>query len=197
MRDRRGVTLPEILVVLVLIGLAAAIAVPAASRLESQVRTASGARKLAMTFYALRWSSVARGRSQGLMFAHDAQGWYWYAVEDGNGNGLKLAEIANGVDPRRSGPHRLEHDGAGATLGFPPGGPFPKLPPQSGSISDLDDPIKMGNTDLVAFTPLGTASSGTLYVTDRKAGLYAVVLYGRSARVRVWRYDSRGRRWTL
>lgn len=197
MLDRRGVTLPEILAVLVLVGLAAAMAVPAASRLGSQVRTASGARKLAMTFYALRWSSVARGRGEGLLFGHDAQGWFWYAVEDGNGNGLKVAEISRGVDPRRSGPHRLEHDGAGATLGFPPGGPFPKLPPQSGWITGLDDPVKMGSSDLVAFTPLGTASSGTLYVTDRKAGLYAVVLYGRSARVRVWRYDPQSRRWTL
>ena len=57
--------------------------------------------------------------------------------------------------------------------------------------------MRFGRSDLISFGPLGTASGGTLYLTDSRHRLYAVVLYGRTARVRVWRYDTREGRWKL
>ena len=56
--------------------------------------------------------------------------------------------------------------------------------------------MRFGRSDLVSFSPDGSASSGTLYVTDGRDGLYAVVLFGPTARVRVWRFDRRNGRWT-
>ena len=53
----------------------------------------------------------------------------------------------------------------------------------------FDDPIRIGSTDLLSFGPLGTATSGTLFLTDRHTRLYAVVLYGRTAKIRVWRFS--------
>jgi hypothetical protein len=49
----------------------------------------------------------------------------------------------------------------------------------------------------VSFGPSGSATSGTLYVTDGNRGLYAVVLFGPSSRLRVWRFIPEERRWTL
>jgi hypothetical protein len=60
-----------------------------------------------------------------------------------------------------------------------------------------DDPVRFGRSDLVSFTPVGSASSGTLYVTDRRHALFAVVLFGPTARLRVWRFVPAERRWTL
>jgi hypothetical protein len=61
----------------------------------------------------------------------------------------------------------------------------------------VDDPIRFGRGDLVAFSPLGSSSSGTIYLTDGRSELWAVVLYGATARVRVWRFDRTAGRWRL
>jgi hypothetical protein len=72
---------------------------------------------------------------------------------------------------------------------------IPEIPPRRGTISGVDDPVQFGRSDLVAFSPLGTASSGTLYVTDGRE-LFGIVLFGATARVRVWRYDGGTNEWT-
>jgi hypothetical protein len=132
-----------------------------------------------------------------LIFSRDGRGWSWYEVEDGNGNGLRTREIRRGTDRTLSGPHRMEDHDSRIKLGFPPGGPFPKIPPGTGWIDGTDDPIRFGRSDLVSFTPLGTGSSGTLYVTDGARQLLGVVLFGPTCRVRVWRFDWEERRWRL
>jgi hypothetical protein len=101
------------------------------------------------------------------------------------------------VDRTLSGPHRLEDLVEKVRLGFPPGGPFPRIPPEVGTIGDTSDPVQFGVSDLVAFSALGRSSSGTLYVTDGGSQLYAVVLFGPATRARVWRYEPRSRRWIL
>jgi hypothetical protein len=117
-------------------------------------------------------------------------------VRDGNGNGLRTDEIADGTDPTLSGPQRLERAAAGVVLGFPDAGPVPRIPPADGWIDDLDDPVRIGGAKLLSFSPLGSSSTGTLYVTDGRLRLYAIVVYGRTARIRVWRYLVTRGRWT-
>ncbi len=191
-----GFTLAEVVLSVALIGIVTSVLLPAAARIRATALTAAGARHMAVTLHALRWKSVALGRSHGLLFEQDAAGWIWYAVADGSGNGLRTSEVLDGSDPILSGPHRLEETVSGVTLGFPVPRPIPRVPPGQGPIDDLDDPIQIGNTNLLAFGPLGTASSGTLYVTDRARRLYAVVLFGKTARITVWRYDTKSGRWT-
>jgi type II secretory pathway pseudopilin PulG len=197
MDAQRGLSLIEAVVVLFLIASMLAVAVPSLSALRDRGRAESAARYLATELQLLRWQSVARRRANGLLFEDAGDGWQWYCVKDGNGNGLRTAEVRRGVDATLSGPHRLEHRVEGVRLGFPPGGPFPKLPPESGIIEDAVDPVQFGRSDLVAFSPLGRSSSGTLYLTDGRHGLFALVLFGPAARVRVWRYDDRSKKWTL
>jgi hypothetical protein len=197
MKRVSGYSLPDVMAVLALAGLALSAAVPALAAAAANARTAAAARQMALTFQAARWRAVTTGVGHGLAFERDAAGWRWTVVADGNGNGLRTADVRSGADPAVEGPHRLEHRVRGVTLGFPPGGTFPRIPPASGAIHDDGDPIRFGSVDLVSFGPLGTSSSGTVYVTDRQRTLFAVVLYGTTVRVRVWRYDPRARRWTL
>jgi type II secretory pathway pseudopilin PulG len=196
MSTPRGFTLLEALVFLVLTGLILAALGPALAQARGSAVTVAGARYLAITLTALRWKSVAEGRAHGLYFSEDERGWSWIEVRDSNGNGLRAAEIRGGIDERLGRSRRLEEVASGVFLGFPDGGPFPEIPPKRGWIDDLDDPIRIGNTQVLSFSPLGTSSSGTLYVTDRKTRLFAVVLYGRTAKLRVWRYAGPGRAWT-
>ena len=152
---------------------------------------------MATLLSAQRWKSVAAHRVRGLQFRKVGTGWSFREVADGNGNGLRTAEIGRGVDPVMSGDDALERRVQDVTLGFPPGGPFPEAPPGTDTLRAGDDPVRFGRSDLVSFSPVGSASSGTLYVTDGRAALYAVVLFGPTARLRVWRYRPEVRRWTL
>lgn len=193
----RGWSLAELLAGLVVLGLLVAICVPAAVEMMAEARGAAAAREVAATLQAMRWRAVARHRSHGLFFSRDARGWHWLVVRDGNGNGLRTAEVRDGTDPTLSGPHRIEDRVRGVYVGFPPASELPAIPPRAGSIPDLNDPVKFGNSNLIAFSPLGTASSGTLYLTDRRHALRAVVLFGPTVRIRVWRLDTREARWKL
>lgn len=195
--QRRGMTLIELAAVLALVTIASLLFVPSAMNMIAGAKAAAGAREMAMTLHALRWKSVAANRSHGLYFVRDERGWHWFVVHDGNGNGLRTAEVRGGIDPTLSGPHRLEESVDGIHLGFPPAQPLPRIPPRSGSIADPTDPVKFGRSNLVSFSPLGTASSGTLYLTDGRYGLRGVVLFGPTARVRVWRFDTREGLWKL
>jgi prepilin-type N-terminal cleavage/methylation domain-containing protein len=196
MRSARGITLLELLVVLAIGALLLTVALPAAAYVRNAGRAAAGARYLATEFQAERWRSVSLRKSGGFFFERTAGGWSWHRVEDGNGNGLRTNEVRKGVDPVLSGPHRLEDRIQGVGPGFPPGGPFPKIPPETGPIADTSDPVQFGPSDLVSFSPIGSSSSGTLYLTDGRDALYGIVLYGPSVRIRVWRYDARSGRWT-
>ena len=50
-------------------------------------------------------------------------------------------------------------------------------------------------TTLMSFTPLGTASSGTLYLRGRDGSQYAVRVLGATGRTRVLRYEPVTRTW--
>jgi type II secretory pathway pseudopilin PulG len=193
----RGLSLVEALIVVALIGVTAAFALPAVTYVRDAGRAAAGARQIAGLLQALRWESVALRRGHGLLFEKNGDVWIWWKVRDGNGNGTRTAEVRRGTDPVVSGPHRLDRMVERVRLGFPSEGPFPRIPPKRGNISDTGDPVQFGRSNLVGFSPIGNASSGTIYVTDGRRGLCAVVLFGPTARVRVWRYDFRRRRWVL
>jgi len=187
--------LPELIVYLVLVSLVAAVAVPALSAMRASASTAAAVRHLVVAMQALRWNSVAQGRGHGLRFVEDADGIGWYVVRDGNGNGLRSAEVRDGTDETLTGPHRLADIAPGIAFGFPVVATLPEVPPRSGRIEDRSDPIRIGNSSLLSFGPLGTATGGTLYVTDGHERLYAIVIYGRTAKIRVWRFSSTSGKW--
>jgi len=193
----KGYTLAELLAVLAILGMAVAVALPAAAMLRDGGRAAAGARTMATLLSAQRWKSVAGHRVRGLQFRNSGTRWSWREVSDGNGNGLRTAEITRGVDPVVSADETMEHLVADVRLGLPPGGPYPEAPPGTELLTEASDPVRFGRSDLVSFSPVGSASSGTVYVTDGRRGLYAVVLFGPTARVRVWRYRPEDRRWML
>lgn len=195
-RASAGLTLTELVLSVALVGLLTTALIPAVANVRSAALAAAGARQMVVTLHALRWKSVSLGRSHGLFFDQQPGGWIWYVVRDGNGNGLRTAEVLDGRDPTLSGPHRLEDSIPGVTLGFPTDRPIPRVPPAEGPIDHLEDPVHFGNTDLVGFGPLGTASSGTIYVSDQLHRLYAIVLFGKTARITVWRYHARNGQWT-
>jgi Tfp pilus assembly protein FimT len=197
MREREGITLPELLVSMTLAVVLAAALAPSLAGLGRSARLAAAVRALVVCMQGLRSRSIAQATSYGMLFRRDTRGWYWWVTRDGNGNGLRTAEIRIGQDRLLSGPHRLSDFASGTQFGFPPIPSIRALPTRGGSIVRRDRPIRLGSTLLLSFTPLGGSSSGTLYVTDGRARLAAVVLYGRTGRIRVYTRDPASGRWRL
>jgi hypothetical protein len=113
--------------------------------------------------------------------------------EDGNGNGVLSRDIQRGTDPEVRRGEQLPDQFPGVDFGAVPG--LPAVDP-SGTAPGTD-PIKLGSSDMVSFSPLGTSTSGSLYVRGRKNAQYAVRIYGETGKTRVLRFDGRNRVWKL
>jgi len=140
--------------------------------------------------FRLAWSTaVRRGVYTAIKFERLDDGRAFYSVyQDGNGNGVLSADIARGVDVRIAGPYPLSGGAPGVSIGINPG--VPNLPGDSGMLSG--DPIRFGRSDMLSFSPLGTATPGTFYLAGDSAQA-AVRVNGGSARVRLMLW--RGGRW--
>jgi len=194
--SRNGWSAIDALVALVLLGILVSWSAAIAGRVVADAHTAAAAREFAVLFQALRWKSVNENRNTGLFFEPSGTTWHWWEVRDGNGNGLRTAEVRNGTDIKHSGPHRVETTHRGVRLGFLAGQSVPAIPPQNGVLGGTD-PIRFGPSNLISFSPSGRSSSGTLFLTDGRRRLYGVRLYGATTRIRVWRWDDREMRWRL
>ena len=90
----------------------------------------------------------------------------WALFRDGDGDGVRSDDIRDGTDPAISPRRRLAHLGARVRLGFPEG-IAPRDPGDpSRRLDRLDDPVRFNRSDIASFDPLGTATPGSLYVTD-------------------------------
>ena len=114
---------------------------------------------------------------------------------DGDGDGVRNADIAKGIDPEVQPPRRLAHLGRRIRFGFPAGDP-PRDPGNPRRrMKRLDDPIRFNRSDLASFNPRGTATPGTIYLTDGLRHLAAVRVNNRSGKISVLYYDPEEEVW--
>ncbi len=197
-RRRRGAVLADAACACVLLALLVAGAVGATSAAFERWRAPTAARAAAADMRAARSRAVARLRSAGLLFERGPGGaWMVSLVDDGDGDGLRSDDIRRGIDPISLGPELIE-----TRWGVAPGfaASLQRLrspPPDEQWLPDLSDPVRFGARDLLSCSPRGTATPGTLYLSDGRRRQMAVVVAGASARVRVWEYDLGRERWVL
>lgn len=194
-RGGEGFTLPELLLALALLGFLITATAPALGAALARSRAQAAAREMVFTMARLRGEAIAAHHAVGLRIVATGGARRFTPYADGDGDGILTADIAAGVDPplgpARDLPSRYEGVDFGlldAAVPAPPPGGAPLLP---GS-----DPVRFGVSDIITFTPSGTASSGTLYVSDGRDTIYAVVLYGRTGRIRTYRYDRASGAWS-
>lgn len=150
-----------------------------------------GARQLALAFRAARADAVRQGRSVAVQFLPEEEGLPFRMVADGNGNGVRRAEIAKGIDPALSAVRRIGDDHPGVRLGV--AGPCPGID-GDGTLDEASAGVQFGESAMAVFTANGTSSSGTAYVTDGRS-TYAVRVLGATGRTRVLRFDEGQRAW--
>jgi len=176
-------------------GLFAIFAGPALFAALSRGRVTAAARELGQEMARLRSEAIASRRDVAMRL-NWSEGRYVYSFyADGDGDGVRSDDILSGRDPilgpGRDLPSRYE----GIDFGLLDV-PIPEIPPATGVLSPGSDPVRFGRSDIITFTPRGTASSGTLYVSDGAGTLAAVVLYGGTGRIRIWRFDAGRWFWT-
>jgi prepilin-type N-terminal cleavage/methylation domain-containing protein len=185
-----GFTLLELICVLGLTVVMASIAVAATVNGVNTVRTTAACRYLAARMQSARLDAAKRGTHVGLRFEPRGASIVVVAYSDGNGNGVRTADIARGVDLPLGPAERLEDLFGEVGYGLLDN----VVDPDTGSAIS-GDPIRLGSTDILSFAPSGSATSGTIYVRGAGRQQCAVRVLGGTGRVRMMRFDARTRRW--
>ncbi|HEV8375878.1 MAG TPA: prepilin-type N-terminal cleavage/methylation domain-containing protein [Candidatus Polarisedimenticolia bacterium] len=183
----RGYSLIELLIVLAIAGILLLFTVPLVASTVARERLHAASLEMALEFRGLRQRAVTERRTYGLRFVAAGSSWSRSLYLDGNGNGIRSVDILSGKDPLVEGPEDPSTRFEGIRVGLPTS-PVPQIPPSTGSIPAPGDPVKFGNTNLVSFSPSGSVSGGTLYMTDGSR-VAAVVAYGPTGRIRLQRFD--------
>lgn len=187
----RGYSLIELLVAVTILVIVTAMAVPIVLYSAEQSRAAAAARYVAGRIAVARMEAVKRSAYVALRFESQDGHYRFGTYVDGNGNGVRSADIARKIDFSLVRAERLENHFSGVTFGLHEG-VLPVTPEESLAGGD---PIRLGRSDLLSFSPLGSATSGTLYIRGERKQQFAVRVLGVTGRVSVLRFDFPNRRW--
>jgi len=187
--NQRGFSLVEAAVAIgIILVMAAVAAVPFRARFADA--HILGAGQQFRSSFRLAWSTAIRSNVYtGIRFERWDDGRVFYSVySDGNRNGVRSVDIDSGEDRQIAGPFPLSGGAPSVRVGINSG--VPNLPPETGELAG--DPVRFGRSDILSFSPLGTATPGTFYLAGDSAQA-AVRVNGGSARVRLMLW--RGGKW--
>ncbi len=192
-----GFTLVELILILAIFGILASLSAPQIFTASNQLRVRLAAEELASVLHQSRVSAVRHGAKAGLKFRTAENGTVSYALyRDGDGDGVRSVDIDSGEDPLLAPPRQLKMLGHRIGFGFPRG-LVPRSPDGSGRLMDrLDDPIRFNGSDLASFGPMGTATPGSLYLSDGRDVLMVVRVFNRTGKIKIMEYDPRTETWS-
>ena len=193
-RGEAGLSLAETSLALAILALLVLASAPLTAATLSRARVAAAAMEMAGSFARLRAQAIAEHRRVALRFTTGAGAPSFAVYADGDGDGVRSDDIALGRDPILEAARDLPSRYEGIDFGLLDVA-VPEVPPQSGAIPPGSDPIRFGSSDIVTFTPWGTATGGTVFVSDGRDTICAVVLYGKTGRIRTYRLDRSAGRW--
>ncbi len=190
MRDTRsGFSIIEMLMYFAVVLSISAVILPSIFEWASGLRVRLAAGEMAGVMHRARIFSVQHNTKVAVKFRTEPSGVVTHALyRDGDGDGVRNTDIATGVDPEIRPPRRLAHLGRRIRFGFPSGAP-PRDPGNPRRrLNRLHDPIRFNRSDLASFNPRGTATPGTIYLTDGRHHLSAVRVNNRSGKISVLDY---------
>lgn len=188
----RGIALVDVLAATGLSLVMAAVAVPVIGATLDREHVIVGTQYLAAHMQRARLESLKRAAAVAVRLeVLDGRA----AVQlftDGNGNGVLQKDIDRGVDRALTDVTWLEQHARDVSLRI-----NQRVTDVAG-VAELDagdNPLRIGNTSLVSFSPLGSSTSGTLYVAAQRGPQMAIRIYGATGRVRVLTFDAQARQW--
>ena len=191
-KRENGTTLIEIIVVIAIIGIIALCAMPAFAAYRRQASVIAAGNEMRSLLRAVRSRAIARGRNAGVKFVKSGNNWTYTLYDDGNGNGIYNADINKGIDRRYFGPALVMPQFQTAAIAL-----LPKTvrDPDGAKLLPTDPALQFGTSTICSFSPVGSSTSGTIYISDGIDNLYAVRVYGASGKVRMLRYNAGLQKW--
>lgn len=192
MTSPRGAALLDIVFTSALCVTVAAFAAPAIGGSLDRERTIIGTQYLAGQLQRARLAALTGARSVAVRIEIVGDRTRLQLFADGNGNGVSQRDIDRGVDTPLQPAEFLDDRSRDVSLRInqaivDAGG--------AAALTPGDDPLRIGNTALLAFSPMGTATSGTMYVAARHGPQMAIRVFGATGRVRVLTFDAQARQW--
>ncbi len=192
MRKWPGFSLIEVLVVIAIIGMTAAVATPHAQSLRRRAAVRATAMEIRSIFRLARSRAIARSANTGVKFTRGARDWECAFYDDGDGDGVRNDDIRSGIDRRFDGPRTVSRIPDLASVSLPPS---VAVDPDGAAVRPGASPVQFGRSTICSFSPMGQSTPGTIYLADSGGQAYAVRVFGGSGRVRLVRYDAKRRRW--
>jgi len=193
--NERGFSLAELIVVLFILAVIAVIGVPPLVEMASELRLHLAAQEMGGVLRLARSEAARRGFNVAVKFLPGTTGGATYTLyRDGDGDGVLNRDIDAGVDPALSRPRPLQYLSNRMHFGFPAGRKV-RDPSSPRQWLSTQDPIRFNDSDLASFGPLGTATPGSVYLTDGKQRLMAVRVTNRTGKTRIIVYDFEEEVW--
>ncbi len=191
--NMRGTSLPELVVVLAILGLVFALSLPPFTDFLAEEGLATAAREVSTIFMAARDRAVFQGVDVGVKWTNGGGDLVLSVHQDGNGNGVTTADVKKGIDRLVAGPYWMHGKYPGITFSFVPG--FNGLDPGGAPIGSLADPLRFGKSDICTFSPLGKASPGSVYLSNRKSRQAAVRVTPANAKIQIFTWHGKSLKW--
>lgn len=181
-----GFSVVELVAALGIAGALLAATAAGTFQLQSALAVRSAAAEVAAAFFRARAYALARGVAVALKFRRDGGRYEWALYRDGNGNGVRTAEIASGVD--RSLAFSIPWSRSDVRPGILRGTRVPDPAAPGRDLDRLDDPIRFNDSDICSFSPLGESTPGSIYLWDGRDRMAVVRIFGRTAKIRTLYY---------
>jgi len=184
----RGITLVEVVVTVALLTIILAVTLPGLTEARRAAALGGASRRLQGLLFRCRAVAILNAQACALVFERRDDGtWRCFIAQDGDGDGIRRRDINRLVDPVVSEVVFFETGEAG--LGILKGEFVPDPSGRGRLRGNLDDPVRAGRGDIITFTPRGTATPASIYLTDHHGRMRVLRVYGGTGRVisRVWR----------
>ena len=189
--DQRGAALLDVVFSAGLVAVLSGIAIPAWVATRQQGAARASARFVAARLQQARVEALKRNVNVALRF--DPEDPDRFAIfADGDDDGVLESDVTSGIDRRIVAEQRLSDFTGQVSLRI-----WQDVPePESGTVLTAgSDPLRIGSTNFVSFSPMGSSTSGTLYLSSPSGPQTAVRILGATGRMRVLRFNPARRQW--
>jgi Tfp pilus assembly protein FimT len=187
-----GLAIVDLVCATGLMAVIAAMSVPSLGAWLDRDRARLSARYLAGKLHQARMEALKRNVDVAVRFGDARDGYPFAVFVDGNGNGVLERDINDGVDLPIAPPDRLEDHFRGISLRVVESVPGAEA---SEVVAKGSNPLRIGSSKLVSFSPTGTCTSGSIFVAGQSAPQAAVRMLGVTGRLRVFWFDRASRSW--
>jgi hypothetical protein len=187
----RGVALIDVICACAVMLTVLSVSIPNLLAMRERDEARLAARHVAARLQRLRLEALKRNRAVALRLDPIDLG-RAEAYLDGDSDGVLQSDVNAGIDRQMPGETRLTEGFAGVSVAIVRDVPDPD---GSGTLIAGSDPIRIGASNFVTFSPVASSTSGTLYLAGKGGSQVCVRLLGATGRMRIMWFDVAHQSW--